>query len=617
MHKPLLNKAVALHQQGAFNAALDLYQEILGINPDLADAYHLMGVVYLQTQQQENAIKSIQKAIQINEKNPHYFSNLGIAQFESKKHVEAVQSFAKALELNPLFAQASFNLGNVYAELRQHKNAVESYIRAITEDDAQFAYHLNLANSYRELGEFLSAIKSYDAALALDQVDASGWFNKGLCWQSMQEPLNAIDCFHRVVKINPEHWDAHWTLGRLSMNLSRWRDAIEHLTLAATGRANSPELWSDMGIALDKGGIPSQAVIAFEQALLLKPNFEQVHNNLGSTLHNMQQYADALHHFEQALAIRPNYNEAQLNKAFTLLLNSQMAEGFQSYECRNFMGEHQPIWLPADKPSWTGQQDIQGQKLLVYSEQGFGDSIQFARYLSLLSARGPKIILAVSSSLKPLFEGNASLFHLIDLNSEFTDFDMHVSLLSLPYILGTVTETIPSEPVQLRVASEAVLKWKSILGEKTRARVGLVWSGSATHTNDAKRSLPLGQLLAYLPDGVDYIALQKEVRVSDAVDLKKSKVKNFSSEINNFQDTAAICQQLDLVISVDTSVAHLSASLACNTWVLLPQVPDWRWFLNRDDSPWYPTVRLFRQEQQGDWNQVLQSVGLALLQHVI
>lgn len=616
MHKPLLNKAVALHQQGAFNAALDLYQEILVIYPDVADAHHLIGVVYLQMQQPENAVKSIQQAIQINSKNSYYFSNLGIAQFELKKHVEAAQSFAIALELNPAFAQASFNLGNVYAELCQHKNAVESYIRAINLDDAQFAYHLNLANSYRELDEFSSAIESYDAALALNQVDASGWLNKGLCWQSMQEPLHAIDCLYRVVEINPEHWDAHWTLGRLCMNLSRWRDAIEHLTLAATGRADSPELWSDMGIALDKGGIPSQAVIAFEQALVLRPSFEQVHNNLGSILHNMEQYADALHHFDQALAIRPNYNEAQVNKAFTLLLNSHMEEGFQSYECRNLMGELQPKWLPAHKPAWTGQQDIQGQKLLVYSEQGFGDSIQFARYLTLLVDRGPKIILAVPGSLIPLFAGNASLFHLIDLNSEFTDFDLHVSLLSLPHIFGTVTETIPSEPIQLQVSGEAVLKWKGILGEKTKTRIGLVWSGSPTHTNDAKRSLPLGQLLAYLPDGLDYIALQKEVRESDALDLNESKVRNFSSEIKTFQDTAAICQQMDLVISVDTSVAHLSASLACTTWVLLPRVPDWRWFLNRDDSPWYPTVRLFRQEQQGDWDQVLQSVGLALLQHV-
>lgn len=215
------------------------------------------------------------------------------------------------------------------------------------------------------------------------------------------------------------------------------------------------------------------------------------------------------------------------------------------------------------------------------------------------------MVLAVQKSLIPLFEGLNFLSQVVDLNADFTDFDDHVSLLSLSHVFGTVMATIPQKPVPLNIAEAVVLKWKTILGPQLKPRVGLVWSGSATHTNDRNRSLLLQHLLAHLPEGCEYIALQKEVRGSDLADLRASMLKSFESDIHDFQDTAAICQQLDLVISVDTSVAHLSASLHCPTWVLLPLVPDWRWFLNRDDSPWYPNVRFFRQVKSDDWNIVL------------
>ena len=614
MYTPLLNKAIALHQQGEFEAALLLYQEILAKNHKVADAHHLMGVVHLELQQFDKAIASIQKAIHLHSQNAFYFSNLGVAQLDSGRQQEAVQSFSQALALNPSFAQASFNLGNACSELYQYELAVAHYQKAIALDNTQIAYPLNLANAYRELGEFSSALAFYDMALALNHEDATVWLNKGLCLQRMAAPLQAIDCFEQVTKLDPRHWEAHWTLGRLRMILKQWREAIEHLTLAATGLASSAELWNDLGIAWDNAAIPSQAVMAFEQALALNPNFEQAHNNLGSVWHGLQQYADALHQFEIALSIKPDYRAAHVNKAFTLLLNGHVTEGFQSYEYRHAQGELQPPWLSTNKPAWTGQQHMDGQKLLVYAEQGFGDAIQFARYLPLLKDRALHVVLAVQKSLIPLYEELDYVSQVVDLNADFTDFDDHVSLLSLPHVLGTVMATIPQKPAPLNVAEAVALKWKAILGIPSKPRVGLVWRGSATHTNDGNRSLPLLHLLAHLPEGLEYIALQKEVRGSDLADLHASKVKSFESDIHDFQDTAAICQQLDLVISVDTSVAHLSASLNCPTWIMLPLVPDWRWFLDREDSPWYPSVRLFRQGRAGDWDQVMQSIHRALLQ---
>lgn len=615
MHKPLLNKAISLHQKGEHECALNLCQELVVTYPRVADVHHLQGILYLEINQPENAAACISQALKINSNNVFYLNNLGIAQLNNGWLQDAVSSFKKALSLNPAFAQANFNLGNAYYELRQYKLAVGSYNCAIDLDAAQFAFHLNLANAYRELEEFSSALHAYDIALSLNLVDASIWLNKGLCLQLMQEPMQAIDCFLQVVKLDPDHWDAYWTLGRLNMNLGHWRQAVDYLTLAASGRSSSAELWNDLGIALNRSAIPSQALIAFQMALSLNSKFEQAHNNLGAVLHSLQRYAGALDHFEKALKIEPTYKAANLNKAFTLLLNGYLADGLQNFEYRNWQGDLQPKWIPKNKPAWTGQQAIQGQKLLVYAEQGFGDTIQFSRYLSLLSKLGPQIFFAVQKCLLPLFASHECIVKLVDLDDVVTDFDFHVSLMSLPHIFGSVIDTIPEESFNFRVVDESVLfKWKNFLGSKSSPRVGLVWSGSSTHTNDANRSLPLKKLLSYLPQGMDYIALQKEVRDSDIADLLASPIRSFKFDIHDFQDTAAICQQLDLVIAVDTSVAHLSASLNCPTWIMLPLVPDWRWFLDREDSPWYSSVRLFRQERAGDWDQVLQSVKISLHQ---
>lgn len=616
MHKPLLKKAISLHQQGEYKCALNLCQELLVIYPRLADLHHLKGVIYLEMQYPEKAAACISEALKISVNNVFYLNNLGIAQLNTGRHKDAVNSFKKALSLNPAFAQANFNLGNVYYELRKYKLAVDSYICAIGLDARQFAFHLNLANAYRELEEYSSALHEYDIALGLNLVDVSGWMNKGLCLQLMQEPTQAIDCFLQVVNLDPDHWDAYWTLGRLNMDLNHWRQAVHYLTLALNGRSNSVELWNDLGIALERLAIPSQALIAFGMALSLNPKFEQAHNNLGAVLHSLQQYAGALDHFEKALEIKPTYKAAFLNKAFTQLLNGHLTEGLKNFEHRNLMGNLQPKWLPENKPEWTGKQGIKGQKLLVYAEQGFGDTIQFSRYIPLLVERGHQISFAVQKCLLPLYACNQSSVKLVDIDAVFTDFDFHVSLMSLPHIFGSEIDTIPRKPFSFCIVDETtVFKWREFLGSKNKPRVGLVWSGSLTHTNDANRSVPLKKLLSYLPEGMDYIALQKEVRDTDIADLRASSIRSFESDIHDFQDTAAICQQLDLVIAVDTSVAHLSASLNCPTWIMLPLVPDWRWFLNREDSPWYSSVRLFRQQKAGDWTQVLQCVKTSLLQH--
>lgn len=568
----------------------------------------------MQKQQYEMAINFINSAIQINDKNPYYFSNLGIAQLEAGRCHDSVDSFSRALSLNPALAQVSFNMGNAYSRLHRHTEAVKCYLSAIDLDDLQFTYHLNLGNSYRDLGNFSLALDSYQKALTLVPDDSSVWLNKGLCLQVMNEHSKAIECFRNLVKLNPKHWNGHWTLGRLSMILNKWEDAIVHLTQASEGLTESPELWNDLGIALDKTGNQSESVVAFEMALALEPNFYQVHNNLGAVLHGMQKFRNALHHFDVALEINSDYKNAQVNKAFTQLLTGNLEDGFRNYECRDVLGNFKPPWL-SEKPEWNGHEGIHGKRLLVYAEQGFGDSIQFARYLELMSKSGAYIVFAVQKSLIPLFVGNIYLSDLIDLNSEYLDFDFHVSLLSLPHLLGADAQTILTKPAYLKVENDVSLRWKTRFEGISKPRIGLVWSGSVTHINDANRSLPLRLLLPHLPADFNYITLQTEIRASDRIDLCQSKIISFENKIGDFQDTAAICQQLDLIITVDTSVAHLSASLSCPTWLLLPYTPDWRWFLNSENSPWYSSLRLFRQEKNGDWDSVLQKMNLALISH--
>jgi hypothetical protein len=258
---------------------------------------------------------------------------------------------------------------------------------------------------------------------------------------------------------------------------------------------------------------------------------------------------------------------------------------------------------------WLGHESLAGKTILLHSEQGLGDTIQFCRYAKAVADKGARVVLEVPGALLSLLAGLEGVSELIVRGAEIPAFDIHCPLMTLPLAFNTDLQSIPSPgPYLVSVASKRKL-WRERLGPKRRKRVGLVWSGSPAHTNDANRSMSLAELIEHLPAGCEYVCLQKEIRASDMATLSQSGIHHFENEISDFSDTAALCDLMDVVVCVDTSVAHLAGALGKTTWLLLPFIPDWRWLLDRDDSPWYASMRLYRQQDDRLWEPVLKRVA--------
>ena len=296
-------------------------------------------------------------------------------------------------------------------------------------------------------------------------------------------------------------------------------------------------------------------------------------------------------------------------QSIILMLNGDFTNGLPLYELRWKTKELKMKSRNFSKPLWLGEESLTGKTILLHSEQGFGDTIQFCRYAKMVRNLGAKVILEVPLPLVDLLRSLDGVDELIPKDSELSDFDFHCPLLSLPLAFKTELSSIPNAPHYIYSNQVKRKYWLNKLGAPSKKRIGIVWSGSLGHSNDRNRSLRLEEIKQYLPNGFEYISLQKEIREADQSTLINSGIGHFGPELQDFSDTAAICDLMDLVISVDTSVAHLAAALGKPTWILLPFNPDWRWLLDREDSPWYPTVRLFRQSSTQQWSSVLKRVA--------
>jgi hypothetical protein len=348
------------------------------------------------------------------------------------------------------------------------------------------------------------------------------------------------------------------------------------------------------------------ALDCFEKAISIDDSNAIAHSNLSIELKYLHRLDASLLSSNRAIALKPDYYDAYWNRSLTYLLMGRLKEGFIDYHYRWDTSRFEPIKRKYSQPLWLGMESLTGKRLFVYNEQGFGDSIQFCRYLALARDAGAKVIYEVSDALYDLFTSLDGIDQLVKVNEHLPDFDYYCPLMSLPIGFNTQLNSIPLKIPYLSVSPDKINKWESTLGYKSRPRVGLCWSGSPTHQGDKHRSIPFSMLLGYLPVEYEYISLQKNISSSDYLAFgNSSNIKNFGEYLYDFSDTAALASTLDLVITVDTSVAHLAGSLGIPTWVLLPHTPDWRWMLARDDSPWYPTMKLYRQENSGDWNSIL------------
>ncbi len=495
---------------------------------------------------------------------------------------EALAGFDEAIALQPAYAEAYNGRGIVLANLNCLDDAVASFAKAIAlKPDYAEAYN-NFGIALQDLNRLDHALDSFDKAIALKPDNAWAYNNRGVLLQHLNRFGDALVNFDRAIALKPDYAEAYYNRGMVLQDLSRPQDAIG----------------------------------SFDTAIALKPAYAEAYNNRAVVLWELRRLDEALAGFDRAIALRPDFAEACSNQAYCLLQGGHYEQGWRLHEWRKKLEKpHGNRSFP--QPLWLGQEDISNSTLFIHWEQGFGDTIQFCRYGKLLNASGASVVMSVQDPLYRLLKQSSSGIEIISQGDVPAAFDYHCPMLSLPLALGTTLRTVPSEQRYIVADEQRREDWDIRLPPRTKPRIGIAWSGSAKHKNDHKRSIDIATLEPILSRDAHWISLQKELRPRDLAFLQEySQIISCADELKDFFDTAALIDCLDLIITVDTSVAHLAGAMGKPVWILLPFNPDWRWLLDRDDSPWYPSARLFRQDDIGSWDSVIAQVRTEL-DHVI
>jgi Tfp pilus assembly protein PilF len=406
---------------------------------------------------------------------------------------------------------------------------------------------------------------------------------------------------------------AYYNCGRELLDLGRPGEALECLDRAISLRPDSADFYNYRGIVLKSLGRFDEAVACYDQALKWRPFFVQAFNNRGNALKELGRIEEALASYKQAVTVDPGYARGHHNLALCHLLMGDFARGWQEYEWRWKEAQSEKDRRELAQPLWLGNESLAGKTIFLHYEQGLGDTLQFCRYAKLVSDQGARVLLDVPNPLLGLLrnlDGVAQLFGKI--GDPLREFDYHCPLMSLPLAFRTELPTIPAPDRYISSEPDKVVAWQSRLDSRTKPRVGLAWSGNPRHGTDHLRSIDFDVMRSLLHPEFEWFSLHREVRDRDAEVLASSTdIHHFGAEMD-FVETAAVIELMDLVISVDTSIAHLAGAMGKPVWILLPIVPDWRWLLDREDSPWYLSARLFRQDKAGDWCTVVKAVHSAL-----
>lgn len=585
----LFEQGVAFHQQGELVLAEQVYQQILRHQPLHFDALHMLGVIAAQCCQSHIAAELIGQALQIQPRHALAHNNRGNALLGLQRYDEALVCYEQASALKPDHVDAHSNRGIALHALGRFSEALASFDAAIELKPSHVDAHFNQGISLKELQRFDEALISFETTLALKPEHLEAQLNRCAVLRELHRIEEVLNGFDQAIALNPEHVEAIFNRAIALQDLRRFADALESCDLVI---AKSPE---HIGALVSRGNALlalnrfDEALASYDQAIALNPQIANIHSNRGVLFQDLLRYDDALACYDNALAIEPEHVDAHWNKSIIWLLRGDLLLGWDLYEWRSKKKEFQ-------KPNFT-------QPLWL------GDILQFCRYAQQVQHLGAKVILSVPGILMPLMAGLKGVDHLIETGHPLPPFDCHCSLMSLPWAFKTQPTTVPCSRAYLSSDPNKVQEWRHRLGPKTRPRIGLAWSGNAHHHNDRNRSMALADWLPYLPTDFDYVSLQKEVRAADQDTLADSPIRHFGDDIQDFSDTAALCELVDLVVSVDTSVVHLAGAMGKTTWVLLPYEPDWRWMLQREDSPWYDSVRLYRQSQKRSWQPVLERVA--------
>lgn len=526
---------------------------------------------------------------------------------------EAVAAYDEALALRPASVEAHFNRGNALQALGRHDQAVAAYDRLLVLAPADAEAFNNRAVSLAALGRHGEALASCDAALALRPGYAEALNNRGNALAALDRLDEALASVEQALAIRPDHAAALSSRGRLLERGGRHEEALASFDAALRLRPGDAESLCDRGNALQALGRYAEALASFDAALAVAPRSVEALTNRGNVLQALGRHAQALESYGQALALSPADPEVLWNQGLACLAIGDYANGWPLYEWRWRSPSLKLAPRESDKPQWRGDEDLAGRRVLLHAEQGFGDAIQFVRYAREVAASGAEVIVACAPPLQRLFERAAGVSRVVVPGGEpLPDFDFHAPFMSLPLAFRTTLATIPQAPYIVACPRRAAA-WRARLAGP-RLRVGLAWSGNPDFPAARLKACPPGLLSALVATpGCRFVSLQLGAARAGVAQLGTG-VLDAAGELADFDDTAALVAALDLVVSIDTAPAHLAGALGTPVWILLPHAADWRWLVARDDSPWYPSARLYRQASPGDWAGVVDRVAANLRQ---
>jgi tetratricopeptide (TPR) repeat protein len=587
-----LQQAVMLHRQGHLAPARMLYEQILQVAPQHFHALHLLGVVAAATGDPAQAAALIGRALEIVPDDAPAHNNRGAALHALGHWDAALACYDRAAALDPKYADPLYNRGNLF----------------------------------KDLSRWEEAVASYDLAICRRQEYAEAFCNRGICLAALERLDAALASYDRTIALQAAHPAAFYNRGNVLCKLRRWQEAVESYDRAIRLQPGYAEAHANRAFPLKELARIEEALGSCDRAVALNPKFKEAHVNRAGVLLSMKRTDEAIASYDQAIALDPADASAYVNRAMARLLAGDFAGGWSDYEWRWWDTSR---WIIEEKrsfsqPLWLGGEPLRGRTILLHSEQGYGDTIQFCRYATLVAGLGAVVLLETPPALAGLMHSVAGVAQVIVKGAPLPPFDYHCPLLSLPLAMKTSLSTIPAAVPYLEPGEDHRRRWRERLGARRARRVGLVWSGGFRPSRpelwsaNERRNIPLAVLGALDAADVEFYSLQKgqpaesEVAALSACNWRGPKMRDLTRDIRDFGDTAAFIEQLDLVISVDTATAHLAGALGKPVWILNRYDGCWRWLLERSDSPWYPTARLYRQERAGDWVGVVERVNADL-----
>jgi tetratricopeptide (TPR) repeat protein len=612
-------RAAALAALGRADEALANHAQAVRFAPADAGALTDLGVALSAGGRHQDALACFDRALELDPDLLAALHNRGVLAARAGQHERALQSFDRAITLQPHSAELHCHRGNTLKELGRLSEAADSYALALALEPGSIDYRHNRAVAYSLLGRYAEALRDYDEVLARDPERAADLIGRGRALVQLRRNTEALEPLERAIALRADDLTAHVQRGMAMMRLDRHAEALASFDRALAIEPDLPEVLNNRGICLHALDRYEEALVSFERSLALRGATADTYTNIGVLLRSLGRYREAIESFERTLARKPEDPSARFALAFVHLTLGNFSEGWPLYEARIDDPTLGATRRDFTVPRWTGREDLTGKTLLVHAEQGLGDTLHFCRYLPMLAAQGIDVVFEVMPQLTSLMRTLPGGVRLSARGEPTPPFDYHCPLLSLPLALATDLGSIPSQAPYLGVDPERAARWDPLIRAIPGLSVGIAWQGNPRVEQFVwarGRSMPLAALapLAKIP-GVSLVSLQKGPGLEQLKDAGFPVLDlgpEFDGGPDAFLDTAAVVSALDLVISTDTAVAHLAGALARPVWTALPLVPEWRWLLDRSDSPWYPTMRLFRQTRRGDWESVVASLTAAL-----